>query len=109
MQPTTYTTVTLAKKWACSTSQIRRMCADGTLKSFHLGKEYRIPEWAVTAYEGTPPCQEEGQNTHLSSPILPLDREENAGKLPISKPGRPGIYQHAVNLGKTQNRNSPAS
>jgi len=51
--PRPYTPETLAERWECSASTVRNMCISGTLRSFRVGKLYRITANAVAEHEAT--------------------------------------------------------
>ena len=42
-----YTVAELAARWNCHPQTIRRMIADGVLKAFRVGREWRVAEEVV--------------------------------------------------------------
>lgn len=46
-----FTPETLAERWSCSAKNVREMCRDGRLKSFRVGKMYRIAAATVADFE----------------------------------------------------------
>ncbi|MGA0617419.1 excisionase family DNA-binding protein [Paracoccus sp. KR1-242] len=46
-----FTPETLADRWECSATMVRNMAASGQIRSFRVGKLYRIPHAAVEEYE----------------------------------------------------------
>lgn len=48
-----YTPETLGERWDCSATTVRNMCIDGTLRSFRVGRLYRITAAAVAEHEAT--------------------------------------------------------
>lgn len=51
MSEKVYTPETLAQEWGCSTGQVRRLCRQGRLRHFRLGKLYRIRPEHVREFE----------------------------------------------------------
>lgn len=47
---TVYTPEELAQQWKVSTETVRALCREDLLGHFMVGRLYRIPESAVTAY-----------------------------------------------------------
>ena len=50
-----YTVTELARRWQCHQETIRRMIQRGDLKAFRVGKQWRIPQEAVTWIETKQP------------------------------------------------------
>ncbi|WP_226660578.1 excisionase family DNA-binding protein [Alteriqipengyuania lutimaris] len=51
-----FTPAALAERWGCSTTAVYDLLATGALRSFRVGKLWRIPATAVDEYEsGSPP------------------------------------------------------
>ncbi len=46
-----FTPKTLAEHWQCNTQTVRRRIADGSLRAFRVGRDYRIPRAEVAAFE----------------------------------------------------------
>ncbi len=46
-----FTPKTLAEHWGVNTQTVRRRIADGSLRAFRVGRDYRIPRAEVAAFE----------------------------------------------------------
>ena len=46
-----YSCKSLAEHWQCNTQTVRRRIADGSLRAFRVGRDYRIPRAEVAAFE----------------------------------------------------------
>lgn len=51
MAPEVYTVKDLTVRWKCSRDIIQDLLADGRLKGFRVGRNWRIPREAVDRYE----------------------------------------------------------
>ncbi|WP_394707787.1 helix-turn-helix domain-containing protein [Roseovarius pacificus] len=49
-----YTPDMLAERWQCSAESVRLLCHSGELRSFRIGRMFRIPADAVDEYESRP-------------------------------------------------------
>lgn len=62
-----YTPAELAELWRCNVSIIYEMLRDGRLQGFKLGRDWRIREEAILAYEANP-------DNHLALTYKPRTR-----------------------------------
>jgi len=70
-----FTLDTLAERWECSGSHVRRLCASGKLRHFRIGSLYRIAVDAVLEYE-IGHYGEEKAAPAPTIPALPGDKED---------------------------------
>jgi excisionase family DNA binding protein len=67
-----FTVATLAARWQCGQSTVRKLIADGDLKAFRIGTAIRISAEEVGRYEcQNIRCSDSAADTPLSGPKTP--------------------------------------
>ena len=46
-----FTVAELAHRWNCDRKTVRRLIQDKRITAIRLGREWRIPKWAIDRYE----------------------------------------------------------
>src|SRR5436189_3486183 len=85
---TVHTPETLAERWRCSSRHVRNLINRGELRSFRLGKLFRIRDEAVEEYEcqNQKSTQSDGAGENLSSSTrTPAERAAVTALAPLTR------------------------
>lgn len=96
-----YTPLALAERWSCSSETVRQLCKTGKIKSFRVGKQFRIPAQAVEEYEQ---CMNTASVdfTVASSSLGVRKMDAGAGIVLKHTPSKPRRQKHAISSSHRQ-------